>query len=82
MAEDPPPVRVQVTDGDKGLVWTADGAFPPPPTPNPSPSKIRPAPESALLFGALTRLRSRALTPTPLTPSRPQSTTVFARYIA
>ena len=48
MAEDPPPVRVQVTDGDKGLVWTADGAFPPPPTPNPSPSKT--APESALLL--------------------------------
>ena len=26
MAEEPAPIRVQVTDDDRGLVWTADGA--------------------------------------------------------
>ena len=28
MAEEPAPIRAQVTDDDRGLVWTADGASP------------------------------------------------------
>ena len=82
MAEDPPPVRVQVTDGDKGLVWTADGAFPASPDAEPVPVEDPPRARVGTPFWCPNEITFPRPDPTPLTPSRPQSTTVFARCIA